>query len=206
MDNFLNSVKNLFGVNNNQRLENKKIVSPVAQNEQLTNPALLNWYANQQSREALARRQNAQEQGMHNYVSPTPTVTPTPAILASAVQPTPWNKIATQIINEGNKRGYSGETLARQMANESGFGTSHYAQMRNNYGGIGAYDSNPDAALKFDSPEEYLNYYFNLVQKHYPEAYNNRANPQRYMEGLKQGGYASNPNYVEDVLNTSPYK
>lgn len=134
----------------------------------------------------------------------TPTPTPNPK--------DSWNNMADMVIREGNKRGYHGETLARQKANESGFGTSQYAKERNNYGGMGAYDSNPDNAFSYDTPEEYLMgkgkrgepSYFDLIEKdpRYKEAYKHRANPKRYLEELKKAGYASNPNYVDDVLNT----
>ncbi len=217
MDDILNKLKGIFGGNK------KKVTSPVPQNEQLTNPALLNWYANEKSREELARRQN-QQRSITPYISPTavPTRVPTPTAKPKAVAnfapqpfaaPTPdprasWENFAGMVMREGGKRGYSGETLVRQKANESMWGQSEFAKKRYNYGGIGAYDRDPNQAFNFASPEEYLNYYFDLIEKNprYAEAYSNRKDPRKYLEGLKKGGYASNPNYVEDVLGTRMYR
>lgn len=125
---------------------------------------------------------------------PTPTPTPDPR--------SSWENFKGMVIRDTNKEGYSGETVARQKALESGFGTSKFAQERYNYGGIGAYDKNPDNAMSFTSPENYLAYYLKLIKNRYPQAYKNRANPQRYVEELKKGGYASDPNYVWNVLHT----
>jgi len=125
-----------------------------------------------------------------------PTVTPTPDPRAS------WDNFSSMVIREGDKRGYSGKTLAQQKALESAYGTSNFAKERFNYGGVGAYDADPNKAFKFNSPEDYLNYYFKLIQNKYPKAYANRADPKKYVQELKNGGYASDPNYVWKVLNT----
>jgi hypothetical protein len=66
----------------------KPIISPVPQNENLDNPALLNWYANDQSRVDAAKRGS-----LNNYMQPpapttAPTATPTPTT-APTMTPTP---------------------------------------------------------------------------------------------------------------------
>ena len=119
-----------------------------------------------------------------------------------------WEDFAKMVKDEGDKRGYSGETLVRQKALESGFGESKFAKERNNYGGIGAYDANPNNAFKYKDPKHYLESYFDLIEKdpRYQEAYKNRKDPKKYLMGLKKGGYASDPDYVEKILNTPTRK
>lgn len=113
-----------------------------------------------------------------------------------------WGKFMETTRREAQERGYDPETVIRQKALESDFGRSNFAKERNNFGGIGAYDSDPNKAFSFDDIEDYLDYYFNLVEKRYPQAYKNRQNPQKYAEGLKAGGYASDPDYVWKIMNT----
>lgn len=113
-----------------------------------------------------------------------------------------WGKFSDVTRKQATARGYDADTVIRQKALESGFGKSNFARERNNFGGIGAYDRDPNQAFKFDDIESYLDYYFNLVEKRYPEAYTNRKNPQKFVEGLKKGGYASDPEYVWKVMNT----
>ena len=145
-----------------------------------------------------------------------PKATPTPKnvpVQKSTPIPTPtlnpkasWNNFVDFVMREGGKRGYSGVALAKQKALESGFGESPFAKERNNYGGIGAYDSNPDNAFSFKSPEEYMNYYFDMIKKRFPKAYANRKDPEKFVQSLKDEGYASDPEYVWKVLNTSPWR
>ncbi len=155
-----------------------------------------------------------------------PTAMPKAPIVKQPITPTPtpnpkdsWANFREMVIREGNKRGYNGEIVARQKANESNWGTSSYAKKRNNYGGVGAYDANPDNAFEYASPEEYLMGkgtkgemgYFKLIENdpRYREAYKHRGNPKKFIEELKKAGYASDPDYVWKVQNTrldSPYE
>lgn len=127
----------------------------------------------------------------------TPTPTPDPR--------TSWNNFAEMVIRDGNARGYDGEVLAKQKALESGYGQSNFAKERYNYGGIGAYDANPNNAWKFDSPEHYLQSYFNLIEKdpRYKDAYAKRASAKKYLQALKKAGYASDPDYVEKIMSVN---
>lgn len=114
----------------------------------------------------------------------------------------PWDDAIKFFQEEGTKRGYSWEALVKQKALESAFGTSEFARERNNFGGIGAYDSDPNQAFKFNSLPEYFDYYDKMVQKRFPNAYKVRNNPKKFIEELKKGGYATDPAYVEKVMNT----
>ncbi len=135
----------------------------------------------------------------------TPTPTPDPR--------TSWNNFAEMVIREGNKRGYDGEVLAKQKALESAFGQSKFAKERYNYGGMGAYDADPNQAFAYDSPEQYLygkgkrgeTSYFDLIEKdpRYKEAYAKRKSAKEYLKALKKAGYASDPDYVNKVLGVN---
>lgn len=124
--------------------------------------------------------------------------------VAGAVAPPQnlWQKFSNAVREKVAPLGYDADTVIRQKALESGFGSSQFARERNNFGGIGAYDRDPNQAFRFGSIDEYLNYYLDLVKNRYPQAYENRADPEGFVSGLKEGGYASDPNYVWKVLNT----
>lgn len=140
--------------------------------------------------------------------SPTPAQTVSSVLGASsgpvAAQPSNdlWGKFSDAARTEATARGYNPDVVIRQKALESNFGRSNFATERNNFGGIGAYDSNPNSAFNFKDIQDYLDYYFKMVEKRYPQAYANRQDPQKYVEGLKQGGYATDPEYVWKVTHT----
>ena len=141
------------------------------------------------------------------YQAPTATPTAAPVqtmVLGASTSPQGnlWDQFVNRVMQTAPARGYDPEIIIKQKALESGFGTSDFARNRNNFGGIGAYDSNPNNAFEFPTIDDYLNYYYNLIQNRYPNAYENRQNPKKYVEGLKQGGYASDKDYVWKVLNT----
>lgn len=97
------------------------------------------------------------------------------------------------------------ETVMAQGILESGSGTSNFAKNRNNFFGIAAYDSNPDAARRYNSPEEgWRGYYENIVRtKTYRAhgAFNHPGDPYKYLEAIKAAGYATDPNYISKVSN-----
>lgn len=64
-----------------------------------------------------------------------------------------WGK-GSSFINNQNLYGANAALAFGVAANESAWGTSYYAQNRNNLFGIAAYDSNPDNAHAFSSPED----------------------------------------------------
>lgn len=150
--NFIDNIKNLFGMNN-QHLENKNIASPVPQNEQLTNPALLNWHANQISREALAHAQN-QQRPINNYISPTPTQMP--AVVNNALLQhiqkglagTPAATLSAQFAQAG--QGLADPYLPAVLARKETGGGKRMSDKNNLlnilYGGIGH--------SPYDSPEQ----------------------------------------------------
>ncbi|MBQ2695568.1 glucosaminidase domain-containing protein [Candidatus Saccharibacteria bacterium] len=57
------------------------------------------------------------------------------------------------------------EAVMAQGIIESGAGTSHFARDRNNFFGIGAFDSNPNNAFHYDTPEEGWRGYYENIRK-----------------------------------------
>lgn len=70
-----------------------------------------------------------------------------------------------------SKYGVPAYALLSQMALETGFGTSPMAQNKNNYGGIAAYDRDPNQALSFNAPEDAIDYQARLLmgKSHRPD-------------------------------------
>lgn len=94
------------------------------------------------------------------------------------------------------------ETVIAQGILESAAGTSGYAKNRNNFFGIGAFDSNPDNAFSYDTPEAgWQGYYENIrvtptYRNHGVFAGNTITDPYAYAQAIKNAGYATDPNYV----------
>lgn len=134
---------------------------------------------------------------------------PIKEVKAAAVSPTQapetgslWENLINAVRETAPEKGYDPDTIIKQKALESDFGRSDFATERNNFGGIGAYDRDPNQAFNFKDITDYLNYYYKLIESRYPKAYENRDDPTKFISGLKEGGYASDPNYVWKVLNT----
>lgn len=99
------------------------------------------------------------------------------------------------------------ETVMAQGILESASGTSTFATERNNFFGIGAFDSNPNNAFSYANPTDgWRGYYENI--KNTPTYRNHGVfvgeaitNPYIYAQAIKDAGYATDPNYV-NKLNT----
>lgn len=166
--------------------------------------------------EEIANAPRKQVTPARNNYAPEPTIKPILNIGKATIKPAsstggyksnlkesiPWEDVMTYFQKEAPKRGYAWEALVKQKALESAFGTSQFARERNNFGGIGAYDSSPNSAFKFASLPEYFDYYDRMVKKRFPNAYKVRNDPKKYIEELKKAGYATDPDYVEKVMST----
>lgn len=97
------------------------------------------------------------------------------------------------------------ETVVAQGILESASGTSNFAVNRNNFFGIGAFDSNPNNAFSYDTPEEGWRGYYENIRK--TSVYRSNGvfagetitNPYAYAQAIKNAGYASDPTYVEKL-------
>ncbi|MDO4612024.1 MAG: glucosaminidase domain-containing protein [Candidatus Saccharibacteria bacterium] len=95
------------------------------------------------------------------------------------------------------------ETVMAQGILESAAGTSRFATERNNFFGIGAFDSNPDNAFRYDTPTDgWRGYYQNIAKT---ATYRNHGvfqgdaitDPYVYLAAIKAAGYATDPAYIE---------
>ncbi len=94
------------------------------------------------------------------------------------------------------------EAVMAQGILESAAGTSSFARERNNFFGIGAFDSNPNNAFSYETPEAgWRGYYENIrntatYRNHGVFSGDTVTNPYAYAEAIKAAGYATDPNYV----------
>ena len=116
------------------------------------------------------------------------------------------------------------EAVVAQGINESDAGRSNFALNRNNFFGIGAFDSNPDRAHYYDTPMAGWRGYFENIritatyrahgvfQNNYspsfspkPSSYgnpttrNNITNPYEYLQTIWDSGYASSATYYNNI-------
>ena len=97
------------------------------------------------------------------------------------------------------------ETVVAQGILESASGTSNFARTRNNFFGIGAFDSNPNNAKRYNSVEAGWRGYYENIKK--TPTYRNHGvfsgktttDPYEYLKAIKAAGYATDPNYVTKV-------
>ncbi len=113
-----------------------------------------------------------------------------------------YHDIAQQLSVE---YGIPWETVVAQGILESAAGTSNFAVNRNNFFGIGAFDSNPNNAFSYATPEEGWRGYYENIRK--TSTYRNHGvfqepnitDPYAYTQAIKDAGYATDPSYVSKV-------
>lgn len=110
------------------------------------------------------------------------------------------------LLNNEKQYGINAALMLGVSINESAWGLSKYSQDRNNLFGIGAVDSNPDAALRFNTVEECFNYFaYNTISAGYLNCVNYRYRGPHL--GDKQSGvnvkYASDPYWGEKAASFS---
>lgn len=112
----------------------------------------------------------------------------------------------TALLNVQNKNGINASLMIGVAINESAWGLSKYALDRNNLFGIGAVDSDPDKALRFDTVEDCLNYFaHNTISAGYLDGMDWRYRGSHL--GDKRSGinvkYASDPYWGEKAASFS---
>jgi hypothetical protein len=103
----------------------------------------------------------------------------------------------------GKEYGIPWETVVAQGIVESTSGTSPFAVERNNFFGIGAYDTNPDHAHYYSSYSAGWRGYFENIRKtsvyRANGAFNYPNDPYGYLAAIKKSGYATDPKYIPVV-------
>lgn len=134
-----------------------------------------------------------------------PSVEPTPIPQAETWED--FKKSAEEIAPIYN---YPVQLLLSQAAHESNRGLSQYAQERNNYFGMCAYDWNPDSACWYENEKQGIISYILNIRDTFPEAWEQRDNPEEMLRLLQNNSrgnfYASDPNYVSKVMNTPEWR
>lgn len=127
--------------------------------------------------------------------SPTPMPTPEP--------PAPgWYGFIKKVERIADIYDFPVKVAVAQAALESDRGNSTLAINKKNFFGLNAVDWDPyNQAWSFSTEEECILEYMRLIKRQYPEAYAARHNPNRMIELIKAGGYASDPNYVWKIRN-----
>lgn len=57
----------------------------------------------------------------------------------------------------------------------------------------------------YQTPEDSIRAYIDLIKTHYPQAYALKDNPAAMIQAIKAGGYATDPNYVSKVMSTPEF-
>lgn len=117
-----------------------------------------------------------------------------------------WEEFQQAAQKVSNETGFPLSVMLGQAALETGRGTSSDSQSRNNWFGTGAYDSDPNKAFTFDSPEDSIRYYVNNITKLVPNWKQMVNDPASIVQGIKNAGYASDPQYVQKVLGTQEFQ
>jgi hypothetical protein len=145
------------------------------------------------------------------------TATPTPVTPQPTATPAPSQSAPTRSMGDGDlwatflataervaiEEKYPASVIIGQATLESGRGKSYYARTRNNFFGYMAYDSNPDAAATFETPEASIRAYVRLIKTNprYARALDYLHDPVQMVREIKAAGYATDPDYVEKVIN-----
>lgn len=115
------------------------------------------------------------------------------------------------------KYGMPAYALLSQVAHETNYGTSNFMNDRNNTGGIGANDSNPNGAFTFNSPEEAMDYQARLQMNKVLRPENKKLaeakygassqiladpnhSPEQVFAAMQDSGWASDPNYGQSLM------
>lgn len=122
-----------------------------------------------------------------------------------------WDNLVSKAQDVAKQENFPPSVMIGQMALESGKGQSQMATAKHNYFGYEAYDSNPDAAKSYDTPESSMKDYVDLIKKdpRYSTAYQQWTqdhNDLGLLQAIKNSGYATDPDYVTKVATTPEFQ
>lgn len=166
--------------------------------------------------------QNLTQQLPKSTLLPSPTPSPSPKIVPSPTTSggmlksiDDFVKIAMPIFHEYGIPPAVGFGQFAAEGRLKGMGAA-----RNNFYNIQAFDSNPNAASHFPTPEEGVRAYAKLIsgqyelgQKgsgkfdtRYKDAYALRSDPRKMIQAIQKAGYASRPDYAAFVMSTPEFQ
>lgn len=141
-------------------------------------------------------------------LTPSPTTTPhyhkTPGTPKTSIL---WQEFIRKAKVYAKKENFPLSVMMAQAAHESGRGTSNFARNRYNFFGICAYTSNPDMACSYESVDDGIMAYINLIKygKRYAGAWAMKDNPQRMVQAIYDAGYATDKEYVQKVTSVPEF-
>ena len=141
--------------------------------------------------------------------------------ISQVAGPATWQKFVEAAKKVANEMGYPVSVILGQAALETG----RVSSPGNNYFGIKGsgtagtqnlatkeatsggqfYDTRSNFAA-YNSPEDSIRAYVDLIQRRYPQAWEQRNNPEAMVKAIKAGGYATDPNYVAKVMSTPEFR
>ena len=119
-----------------------------------------------------------------------------------------WNSLVQQAIPIANHYGINPAVMVGQMALESGRGSSNFAKTRNNLFGYQAYDSNPNMAKSYQTPQQSMMDYAQLItgDPRYRGAAGLYNDPIGQLTAIKNAGYATDPDYIQKITSLPEFK
>lgn len=129
-----------------------------------------------------------------------------------------WQEFLQVAQKVAQEEGYPLAVLAGQAAQETGrnvssapgwnfFGIKGPGQLLKTWEDYGNGPVSVMANFRtYNSPEDSIRDYINLIKNNYPQAWAQRDNPVAMVQAIKAGGYATDPNYVAAVTNTPEFK
>ncbi len=134
-----------------------------------------------------------------------------------------WDAFVQSAAKVAKETGYPLQVLLGQAAIETGRNPN--AAPGNNWFGIkgrgtsgtqnlatkeaggdgGLYDTRGNFAA-YESPEDSIKAYIDLIKTNYVDAWNKRSDPNAMIQAIKAGGYATDPNYVNKVMSTPEFR
>jgi len=141
-------------------------------------------------------------------MTPSPTPQPRGQVLGTTTGDVNFQKLIEVAKAKAEAQGFHPAPIVSQMASESKRGKSRFARERNNMFGIGAFDNDLDNTHRYGSPEESIDAYLKLISTdpRYAKAYEQRQDPAKYIQAVKDAGYATDPNYVRTTMNTPEWR
>lgn len=123
---------------------------------------------------------------------------------------TKWGEFVHAVNVVAPMYGYPKNVVLAQGAVESERGKSRFSNDRNNFLGIGAFDSDPEKAFHYENAEQCVIEYMRVIKKNFPEAWAKRDNPEELLKALKVNSqkkmYATDPDYVQKVMSVKEWK
>jgi len=121
-----------------------------------------------------------------------------------------WDDFVIAVHKVAPMYNFPENVVLAQGALESAHGNSHFAKTRNNFLGIGAFDSNPNDAYTFENPEQCVIEYMRTIKRNFPEAWAQRDNSEKLLSLIVSNSYgrkyATDPNYIAKVKSMKEWK